>query len=89
MVLISKSSCRTLEVLAAPLHGPVRRTKLMPWFHSGGLEILFDNNRKHQISLPKVTDQGDSPNINYLVKYLCDSKMTDTRRELFELDGTV
>ncbi|EPS41097.1 hypothetical protein H072_5014 [Dactylellina haptotyla CBS 200.50] len=55
----------------------------------GGLEILFSNERKLDVELPAATPEGKHPNINYLVKHLCDNNMKDSRRELFELDGTV
>ncbi|KAF3907169.1 hypothetical protein ABW21_db0207425 [Orbilia brochopaga] len=56
---------------------------------SGGLEILFNNVRKFDIELPAAAADGSASNIDFLVKYLCDHKMTDPRRELFELNNTV
>ncbi|KAK6349815.1 Ubiquitin- modifier 1 [Orbilia brochopaga] len=56
---------------------------------SGGLEILFNNVRKFDVELPATTADGSASNIDYLVKFLCDNKMTDPRRELFELNNTV
>ncbi|KAK6541774.1 Ubiquitin- modifier 1 [Orbilia ellipsospora] len=56
---------------------------------AGGLEILFNNERKLNVELPATTANGSPPNINYLVGHLCDHHMKDSRRELFELQGTV
>ncbi|KAK6334922.1 Ubiquitin- modifier 1 [Orbilia javanica] len=56
---------------------------------AGGLELLFDNEKKLRINIPAKTEDGDATNINYLVNYLCVHHMKDTRREMFEVDGTV
>ena len=56
---------------------------------SGGLEMLFDNVTKHVISLSKDADNGDAPTVGYLVRYICDHLMKDSREELFVLDGAV
>ncbi|KAL2007204.1 hypothetical protein VTN00DRAFT_8642 [Thermoascus crustaceus] len=56
---------------------------------SGGLEMLFSNERKHQISIPAKLDDGSSPNITYLLQYLLNNVMTDQRKELFVLDNNV
>ncbi|KIW47112.1 uncharacterized protein PV06_02712 [Exophiala oligosperma] len=56
---------------------------------SGGLEVLFDNETKHQVSLTKDADGGKPPTVGYLVSYICDHLMKDSRKELFVLDGAV
>ena len=56
---------------------------------SGGLEMLFSNQRKHQISLPAKGDNGQAANVAFLVRYLCQYLMKDRREELFVMDGTV
>ena len=56
---------------------------------SGGLEMLFSNQRKHQISLPTKSDNGKAANVAFLVRYLCQYLMKDRTEELFVLDGTV
>ncbi|KAF2865415.1 ubiquitin-related modifier 1 [Massariosphaeria phaeospora] len=56
---------------------------------SGGLEMLFSNDRKHSLSMPAKDEDGTLSNIAYLVRYLCDSVMKDPRKDLFVLDGTV
>ncbi len=56
---------------------------------SGGLELLFSNQRKHQLHLPS-TDEYDQPvNLAFLVRFLCQNLMKDPRKELFVMDGTV
>jgi ubiquitin related modifier 1 len=62
--------------------------------NSGGLEILFANKKKHNLKVPTTTSSADksttSPRtIQFLVDYLCETVMTDARKELFVLDGTV
>jgi ubiquitin related modifier 1 len=54
---------------------------------SGGLEMLFDNQRRHAVSLP-ATDSHDKPvTIAYLIDHLCKTLMKDPRAELFVLDN--
>lgn len=54
---------------------------------SGGLELLFSNQRKHIVSLPS-TVSGESTNLEYLIHYLRDKLLTE-RPELFVEKGTV
>ncbi|KAK5458033.1 Ubiquitin-related modifier 1 [Exophiala xenobiotica] len=56
---------------------------------TGGLELLFDNVTKNAVSLSKDADNGNPPTVGYLVRYLCDHLMKDSRKELFVLDGAV
>ncbi|KAF2397917.1 ubiquitin related modifier 1 [Trichodelitschia bisporula] len=56
---------------------------------TGGLEMLFSNKRKHNISLPSKDASGAPANINFLVEYLCKHVMKDPRKDLFVLDDTV
>ena len=56
---------------------------------SGGLEMLFDNKSRQHVSLPRTTQDGARVNVAYLVKFLCDNVMSDSRKELFCLDGTM
>lgn len=51
--------------------------------------MLFDNETKHQVSLTKNADGGKPPTVGYLVSYICDHLMKDSRKELFVLDGAV
>lgn len=55
----------------------------------GGLEMLFSNSNTHEVQIPAKDLSGDPSSIAYLVRYLCDSLMTDKRRELFVLDDNV
>ena len=57
--------------------------------NSGGLEMLFSNERKLSLSIPTKDDNGSRSNIAFLVRYLCDTAMKDPRKELFVLDDTV
>ncbi|KIW71118.1 hypothetical protein PV04_03322 [Phialophora macrospora] len=56
---------------------------------TGGLELLFDNVAKHPVSLAKDADEGKPPTVGFLVKYLCDHLMKDSRKELFVLNDNV
>ena len=56
---------------------------------SGGLETLFSNERRHQTLLPVKDETGRPANLGFLIRYLCDRVMKDTRHEMFVLDGTV
>ncbi|KAI0471093.1 Urm1-domain-containing protein [Xylariaceae sp. FL0804] len=55
---------------------------------SGGLEMLFSDQRRHSLRLPAPDDGKDKPaTIAYLIEYLCRHTMRDSRKELFVLDG--
>ncbi|UPX17327.1 Ubiquitin- modifier 1 [Ascochyta rabiei] len=56
---------------------------------SGGLELLFANQKKHSLSIPSRNDCGEPSNVAFLVTYLCDKVMKDPRKDMFVLDGTV
>ncbi|KAJ5570338.1 ubiquitin related modifier 1 [Penicillium hispanicum] len=56
---------------------------------TGGLEMLFSNERKHKISLPARMDDGSQPNIAYLLQYLVLNVMKDQRKELFIMEDNV
>lgn len=58
-------------------------------YRSGGLEMLFSNERKHTVTLPARLSDGSSPNISYLLQYLVDNVMRDERKELFILEDNV
>ncbi|KAI0977445.1 Urm1-domain-containing protein [Xylaria arbuscula] len=54
---------------------------------TGGLEMLFSDQRRHALSLPAVDDKSRKPvTVAYLIEYLCEHTMRDTRKELFVLD---
>ena len=54
---------------------------------SGGLEMLFSDQRRHPLSLPAVTRDGQPATLAFLIDYLCRNTMKDGRKELFVLDG--
>ena len=64
-------------------------SSLLNLLHSGGLELLFSNQRKHNLTVPLLTADEEPATLGYLVKYLCDNVMKDRRKEMFILDGTV
>ena len=51
--------------------------------------MLFDNQRKLSLKIPKKDDSGADSNVAFLVRHMCDNIMKDPRKELFVLDGTV
>ncbi|KAJ9612336.1 Ubiquitin- modifier 1 [Cladophialophora chaetospira] len=56
---------------------------------TGGLELLFDNVAKHPLAVAKNANDGKPPTIGWLVKYLCNHVMKDSRKELFVLNDNV
>jgi ubiquitin related modifier 1 len=57
--------------------------------YSGGLELLFDNQKKYSLSIPSKDQSGAPSNVAFLVRYLCDKVMKDPRKDMFVLDDTV
>lgn len=58
-------------------------------FTSGGLEMLFSDQRKHQLTIPSHDDNGGPSNMTFLIQHLCKHVMKDKRQEMFLLDGHV
>ncbi|KAF8859622.1 ubiquitin-related modifier 1 [Acephala macrosclerotiorum] len=56
---------------------------------TGGLEMLFSDERKHKLSVPAKDSKGAAITVGWLVEYLCEELMKDTRKEMFVLDGHV
>ncbi|KAH8751722.1 ubiquitin-related modifier 1 [Hyaloscypha sp. PMI_1271] len=56
---------------------------------TGGLEMLFSDERKHRLSVPAKDSKGAAVTVGWLVHYLCDEIMKDNRKEMFVLDGHV
>ncbi|KAK3944141.1 ubiquitin-related modifier 1 [Diplogelasinospora grovesii] len=56
---------------------------------SGGLEMLFSNQRRHSLEIPATDKDGKPCNIASLIGYLCENTMKDPRRELFVLDDHI
>ncbi|KAH7363090.1 ubiquitin-like modifier 1 [Plectosphaerella cucumerina] len=55
---------------------------------SGGLEMLFDDQKRVLIDLPTAEAEG-KPTLAFLIGYLCKNVMKDTRKELFVLDDHI
>ncbi|KAI0379872.1 ubiquitin related modifier 1 [Hypomontagnella monticulosa] len=53
---------------------------------SGGLEMLFSDQRRHMLSIPALNKDGKPATIADLIGYLCEHTMRDTRKELFVLE---
>ncbi|ROV91143.1 hypothetical protein VSDG_07893 [Cytospora chrysosperma] len=53
---------------------------------SGGLEMLFSDQRRHKLAIPAHDKDGKPVTIAYLIDYLCQYVMKDNRTELFILD---
>ncbi|KAL9095354.1 MAG: hypothetical protein Q9165_002225 [Trypethelium subeluteriae] len=67
-----------------------KSTVLISVEFTGGLEMLFSHTRFHRISLPGIDPSTQQPaTVGYLVHWLCENLMVDTRKELFVLDGRV
>jgi len=56
---------------------------------TGGLEMLFSNQRLHKLEIPSIDPEGHAVNVAFLIQYLCTDIMKDTRREMFVLDDHV
>jgi ubiquitin related modifier 1 len=55
----------------------------------GGLEMLFSDERKHNLVVPVKDGKGNAVTVAWLVEYLCEEVMKDTRKEMFVLDDHV
>lgn len=49
--------------------------------------MLFADQRRYSLSVPAKDKDGRSSTIAFLIDYLCQQVMKDTRQELFVLDG--
>ncbi|OTB05883.1 hypothetical protein M426DRAFT_126490 [Hypoxylon sp. CI-4A] len=52
---------------------------------TGGLEMLFSDQRRHSLSIPATNKHSKPVTIADLIDYLCENTMKDTRKELFVL----
>lgn len=52
----------------------------------GGLEMLFSDQRQHKLAIPVHVKDGKPVTIAYLIDYLCQYVMKDSRTEFFILD---
>lgn len=48
--------------------------------------MLFADERCHSLAIPSTDKDGRPSTIAFLIDYLCDNLMKDTRKELFVLD---
>jgi ubiquitin related modifier 1 len=51
--------------------------------------MLFANQRTFKLAIPQVDSAGSPVDVSFLVQYLCERVMKDSRKELFVLDNTV
>jgi ubiquitin related modifier 1 len=51
--------------------------------------MLFANQRTFKLDIPPIDKAGSPVNVSFLVHYLCENIMKDSRKELFVLDDTV
>jgi ubiquitin related modifier 1 len=51
--------------------------------------MLFANERTLKLAIPQVDSAGSPVDVSFLVQYLCEKEMRDSRKELFVLDDTV
>lgn len=85
----------TVEFTFVSLYLPFLLTRYLKRAHangfcySGGLEMLFSNERKHNVTLPARLNDGSQPNITYLLQHLVENVMKDERKELFILEDNV
>ncbi|KAK1770598.1 ubiquitin-related modifier 1 [Phialemonium atrogriseum] len=56
---------------------------------SGGLEMLFSDQRRHSLSIPATDKDGRPSNVSFLIDYLCKNVMKDARKELFILNDHI
>ncbi|CRJ83691.1 Ubiquitin-related modifier 1 like protein [Verticillium longisporum] len=56
---------------------------------SGGLEMLFEDQRKHAVSIPSRREDGQPATIAHLIDHLCKNVMKVNRKELFVLDDHI
>jgi ubiquitin related modifier 1 len=64
-----------------------RQVKGADLSYSGGLEMLFEDKRRHTLSIPAVDKDGKPATVAFLIDYLCRNTMKDSRQELFALDN--
>ena len=82
-----------LPTLSADLHNmtaclPVLLLTRWTPLHSGGLEMLFSDQRRHSLEIPAVNDKdGKRTNIAFLIDHLRRDVMKDEREHLFVLDN--
>ncbi|MCJ1406417.1 Ubiquitin- modifier 1 [Ptychographa xylographoides] len=56
---------------------------------TGGLEMLFSNQRKHSLHVPTESEAGVSSNLAFLIDYLCRHVMKSSKTDMFVIDGSI
>ncbi|EMC98440.1 hypothetical protein BAUCODRAFT_32481 [Baudoinia panamericana UAMH 10762] len=56
---------------------------------TGGLELLFSNQRKHKLEIPRNDTKGQPANVGFLITWLRHNLIDDPRQEMFVLGDTV
>jgi len=56
---------------------------------TGGLETLFSDQRIHALEVPTLDEQGSDANVDFLVDYIRQHVMKDSREEMFILNSKV
>lgn len=54
---------------------------------TGGLELLFDNISKHKLSIPSTQSNGTPATVKFLIPWLVDNVMVDSRIDMFVQNG--
>lgn len=49
--------------------------------------MLFSDQRHHKLTIPALDKAGKAVTIAYLIDHLCEHAMTDSRKDLFVLEG--
>jgi len=72
------------------LHEPPTPLAVLTHERSGGLELLFANQRTRKLEVPATDPSTNAPTtVGYLVRHLVEDVMVDKRKELFVVAGTV
>lgn len=48
---------------------------------------MFSDQRHHKLTIPTLDKNGKAVTIAYLIDHLCENAMTDSRKDLFVLEG--
>lgn len=64
-------------------------SNLQKHLHSGGLEMLFADRRRHELSVPAQDADGKPASVGSLIDHLCNHVMQDGRKDLFVLEGNL
>ncbi|MCJ1248343.1 Ubiquitin- modifier 1 [Trapelia coarctata] len=70
-------------------NSPTPQTLPLTIEFTGGLELLFSNQRRHFLSLPFKNENDAPANMAFLIRYLCERLLKDRRMDMFVVDGAV